>query len=71
MDSMTKQKYVYLVFPANGKSATEHQANAAVVEESGVLALYASDEAGNNNLIHAFNANAWREVQRKHPVENA
>lgn len=65
------QQHVYLVFPSNGGTATEHHVHRAAVEESGVLALYATDEAGNDTLIHAFNKNVWQEVKRMHAVKNA
>ena len=58
---MTKQKYVYLVFPANGKSATEHQATRAAVEPSGALALYGEGD----ELIQAFAAGSWQSMSRQ------
>lgn len=61
---MTIPKQSYLVYPANGDAATQYQVCKAVIEPSGVLALYAIDQAGIDILVHAFNANAWRELKR-------
>lgn len=62
---MKNKKQTYLVFPSNGGPATSCVAEKAVIEPSGVLALYEAGEDGKDSLIKAFAVNEWKTVERQ------
>lgn len=60
--NVQQEKNTYMVFPPGDQTAQTHKANEAVVEPSGVLALYNIDQNGKRHLIQAYSSGAWRKV---------